>query len=589
MSQTAPPQPQERTRLWGVQTRAEVKQKKKKSRRAASAAYYARYSCPPRPQSRSLTRAIPETHTFVRKITSRCKNEGRFNLLCFRTTNLPLANVRLHRVAAKGKGDHGLLVVSYHYIDWRGITDSLIAPSDFEQDVTFHQQTSSSRLNVSPASVRVDTTAEERIALAALKMMAGGARESDSGHSSAASHSIDTQPPIGCWTPSEDIRQALNSVGRVNHRPLTPPIPLEELQWARTDFEFDGRYLDFKMYFFTQLAPPQRTTAAVMALLNHPFEPLPWAQMAGLKRVMRKLLPIQRPAAIRSIAATCHLSIGHPGFLVLFLESTAHPVELGACLNAWIEEGKRAARPLYSPSLNATQPCIAAEDQHDSGGGGPRHQHHRPRPSIWCLPPMQEDPDAIVAIGGGFEFHLVTQGRKVSVWKNWTVAKSMILGYPGAAHKGHDSYEFHSAPLELCRWCEAVDRRQSATFAIWGAGVVYTSKYAARLAFDDVVEDGQEPELLSMDDFDIALAIQDHTTSTENICAPMSANAANERPVKERRPLTPSGDGTCSQPPDAPPPRPQTPDTVLPPAKTQNMPLPRPQTPDAAHPPSSLS
>jgi hypothetical protein len=61
-------------------------------------------------------------------------------------------------------------------MDWRGMTDSLIAPSDFEQDVTFHQQTSSSRLDVSPASVRVDATAEERIALAALEMMAGGAR-----------------------------------------------------------------------------------------------------------------------------------------------------------------------------------------------------------------------------------------------------------------------------------------------------------------------------------------------------------------------------------------------------------------------------
>jgi hypothetical protein len=40
-------------------------------------------------------------------------------------------------------------------------------------------------------------------------------------------------------------------------------------------------------------------------------------------------------------------------------------------------------------------------------------------PQFWCLPPMREDPDAIVAIGGGFEFHLVTQGRKVGVWKNW--------------------------------------------------------------------------------------------------------------------------------------------------------------------------
>jgi hypothetical protein len=37
----------------------------------------------------------------------------------------------------------------------------------------------------------------------------------------------------------------------------------------------------------------------------------------------------------------------------------------------------------------------------------------------WCLPPMRDDPDSVVAIGGGFEFHLVTQGREVGVWKNW--------------------------------------------------------------------------------------------------------------------------------------------------------------------------
>jgi hypothetical protein len=46
-----------------------------------------------------------------------------------------------------------------------------------------------------------------------------------------------------------------------------------------------------------------------------------------------------------------------------------------------------------------------------------RTQHHDPR--YWCLPPMREDPDAVVSIGGGYEFHLVTQGRQVGVWRNW--------------------------------------------------------------------------------------------------------------------------------------------------------------------------
>jgi hypothetical protein len=40
-------------------------------------------------------------------------------------------------------------------------------------------------------------------------------------------------------------------------------------------------------------------------------------------------------------------------------------------------------------------------------------------PRYWCLPPIHYDPDAVEAIRGGYEFHLVTQGRKVGVWKNW--------------------------------------------------------------------------------------------------------------------------------------------------------------------------
>ncbi|KAJ7711347.1 hypothetical protein B0H14DRAFT_2645828 [Mycena olivaceomarginata] len=58
----------------------------------------------------------------------------------------------------------------------------------------------------------------------------------------------------------------------------------------------------------------------------------------------------------------------------------------------------------------------------------------------WCLPPKREDSDEVVAIGNGYKFHLVSQGRQVGVWKNWTVAKSMVSGYPDSAHKGHHSY-----------------------------------------------------------------------------------------------------------------------------------------------------
>ncbi|KAJ7324001.1 hypothetical protein DFH08DRAFT_969006 [Mycena albidolilacea] len=189
----------------------------------------------------------------------------------------------------------------------------------------------------------------------------------------------------------------------------------------------------------------------------------------------------------------------------------------------------------------------------------------------WCLPPMRDDPDSVVAVGGGFEFHLVTQGREVGVWKNWTVAKAMVAGYPNGTHKGHHSYESCTNEWQLhCQLgvhphpadpssekaalskaagpskssCAAAERtsasaplprgrprRSTSTpgatrrasgalaaataraaavkgryFAIWGGGVVYSSKYKARLAFDEAVEDGDEPELLSTDDFDLALA-----------------------------------------------------------------------------------
>ncbi|KAJ6538046.1 hypothetical protein B0H19DRAFT_1181600 [Mycena capillaripes] len=61
-------------------------------------------------------------------------------------------------------------------------------------------------------------------------------------------------------------------------------------------------------------------------------------------------------------------------------------------------------------------------------------------PRYWCLPPMRDDPDEVVRVSGGYEFHLVTRGRQVGVWRNWTVAQSMVTGYPDAAHKGHHLY-----------------------------------------------------------------------------------------------------------------------------------------------------
>ncbi|KAJ7357905.1 hypothetical protein DFH08DRAFT_953112 [Mycena albidolilacea] len=168
---------------------------------------------------------------------------------------------------------------------------------------------------------------------------------------------------------------------------------------------------------------------------------------------------------------------------------------------------------------------------------------------FWCLPPEREDLDAVVPITGGFEFHLVTQGREVGVWRNWMVAQAMVSGYQHAGYKGHHSYTscvvewqahctlgVHPHPADPQTSKEKVlathgkaRRRSSSTpaprrssgvkaaprgsasrtpryYAIWGGEVVHSTKYAARSAFEDAVEEGGEPELLSTGDFEVALA-----------------------------------------------------------------------------------
>jgi hypothetical protein len=40
-------------------------------------------------------------------------------------------------------------------------------------------------------------------------------------------------------------------------------------------------------------------------------------------------------------------------------------------------------------------------------------------PRYWCLPPKRGNFDEVVPLSGGFEFHLVTAGRQVGVWRDW--------------------------------------------------------------------------------------------------------------------------------------------------------------------------
>ncbi|KAJ7799344.1 hypothetical protein B0H14DRAFT_2617077 [Mycena olivaceomarginata] len=172
-------------------------------------------------------------------------------------------------------------------------------------------------------------------------------------------------------------------------------------------------------------------------------------------------------------------------------------------------------------------------------------------PRYWCLPPMREDPDAVVPITGGYKFHLVTRGRQVGVWKtgrlpspwcrairtpptkaitrmslawgngrrtaNWVFThtpssrRTPRRGNSGRARERVGSRGALPPPPASHRTSGAVSGGRSRPasvhhYAIWGAGVVYSTKYTAKLAFQDAVEEGREPELLSTDEFEVALA-----------------------------------------------------------------------------------
>ncbi|KAJ7855818.1 hypothetical protein B0H13DRAFT_2357661 [Mycena leptocephala] len=64
----------------------------------------------------------------------------------------------------------------------------------------------------------------------------------------------------------------------------------------------------------------------------------------------------------------------------------------------------------------------------------PRHD-----PAFWCVPPTHDAPSE--NHGGGYPMYLVTQGRQVGIWHNWTVAKTMVEGYPQSAFRGHHTVE----------------------------------------------------------------------------------------------------------------------------------------------------
>ncbi|KAJ7691870.1 hypothetical protein B0H14DRAFT_2651873 [Mycena olivaceomarginata] len=132
------------------------------------------------------------------------------------------------------------------------------------------------------------------------------------------------------------------------------------------------------------------------------------------------------------------------------------------------------------------------------------------------------------------------------------------------------------------------------------ASYMARSRYAARLAFDDALDEDQEPELLSTDDFDVALAYAEGelrgaapqhrryaATRTSQRAACAAPETPNAPPLKTRTPAPPPETPNAPPPetPNAPPP--ETPNALqrdtpdLPPPETRT---PAPQTPNTPPP-----
>ncbi|KAJ6461940.1 hypothetical protein C8R47DRAFT_1225738 [Mycena vitilis] len=59
---------------------------------------------------------------------------------------------------------------------------------------------------------------------------------------------------------------------------------------------------------------------------------------------------------------------------------------------------------------------------------------------FYCLPPFHGDP-AHVHSGGGYPYHLVSQGHLVGTFTNWIEAKASITGFPDSANCGYYSVD----------------------------------------------------------------------------------------------------------------------------------------------------
>ncbi|KAJ7016853.1 hypothetical protein C8F04DRAFT_1201434 [Mycena alexandri] len=62
-------------------------------------------------------------------------------------------------------------------------------------------------------------------------------------------------------------------------------------------------------------------------------------------------------------------------------------------------------------------------------------------PRFWCLPMVHDSPSENRSHGSGYPMYLVTNGRKLGVWHNWTVAQTMVKKYSGNTYRGHHTIQ----------------------------------------------------------------------------------------------------------------------------------------------------
>ncbi|KAJ6476009.1 hypothetical protein C8R47DRAFT_1220476 [Mycena vitilis] len=180
-------------------------------------------------------------------------------------------------------------------------------------------------------------------------------------------------------------------------------------------------------------------------------------------------------------------------------------------------------------------------------------------PAFWCLPPVRDEPSDVQI--GRYAMYLVTQGKKVGVWHNWTVVQTMVSGHPSGSQRGHSTMDgcvaewqghcslgVHPHPAEsprsgatdregalddsalsdlasltlgsdvslasnvcsrpgsgsmtVTRWEAAAESARY--YAIWGGRVVYADRAQAKTNFLWEEREGRKPLLLSTSDYDEA-------------------------------------------------------------------------------------